>query len=91
MNIKALVPGDIVYAAQELRNDGSVPGLAENELIARPGARGVIINIGHLEEQPDTELYLIRFENQDLSLGPSVACWPDEITAEVKTAIEAHQ
>ena len=91
MNIKTLVPGDIVYAAQELRNDGSVPGLEENELIAKSGTRGVLINIGHLEEQPNTDLYLVRFENPDLSLGPAVGCWLEEITSEAKAPIEAHQ
>jgi nitrogen fixation protein NifZ len=89
MNVRSLVPGDTVYAAHEIRNDGSIPGLPENELIAQSGARGVIINIGHLEEQPDTTLYLVRFENQDLTLGPSIGCWPDEITAEAKEPIEA--
>ena len=79
MSVKTLVPGDTVYAERELRNDGSVPDMEENALIAKPGTRGVLINIGHLEEQPDTTLYLVRFENPDLSLGPPVGCWPDEI------------
>jgi nitrogen fixation protein NifZ len=91
MNIRALVPGDTVFAAQELRNDGSIPGLADNELIAHCGTRGVLINIGHLEEQPDATLYLVRFENQDLSLGPAIGCWPDEISAAEKGPIEACQ
>ena len=81
MNVQTLEPGDTVYAAQELRNDGSIPGLPENELIAASGTRGVLINIGHFEEQPDATLYLVRFENADLTLGPPVGCWPDEIRA----------
>jgi nitrogen fixation protein NifZ len=79
MNIKALEPGDTVYAALELRNDGSIPDMAENELIANEGTRGVLVNVGHFEEQPNLTLYLVRFENQDLSLGPAVGCWPEEI------------
>jgi nitrogen fixation protein NifZ len=75
-------PGDTVYAAVELYNDGSIPGLPENTLIAPKGSRGVIINIGHLEEQPDEILYLARFENSDLTLGPPVGCWAHEIASE---------
>lgn len=79
MNLETLEPGDTVYAAQELRNDGSIPGLTESELIAATGTRGVLVNIGHFEEQPDVTLYLVRFENSDLSLGPAIGCWPSEI------------
>ena len=79
MNIKTLEPGDTVYATRELRNDGSIPDMLDNELIAQEGTRGVLINVGHVEEQPDVTLYLVRFENHDLSLGPPVGCWPEEI------------
>ena len=79
MSRQTFEPGDTVYANKELRNDGSVPDLPENELIAYSGTRGVIINIGHLEEQPDQVLYLVRFENHDLTLGPPIGCWPQEI------------
>lgn len=85
MNVATLEPGDTVYAKQELRNDGSIPGLPENELIATTGTRGVLVNIGHFEEQPDLTLYLVRFENPDLSLGPPVGCWLDEISAQELT------
>lgn len=81
MTVQTLEPGDTIYAAQELRNDGSIPDLPDNQLIAKEGTRGVLVNIGHFEEQPDLTLYLVRFENQDLSLGPPVGCWPDEIRA----------
>ena len=81
MNVQTLEPGDTVYAAQELRNDGSIPDLADNELIAKSGTRGVLVNIGRLEEQPDIKLYLVRFENEDLNLGPAVGCWINEISA----------
>ena len=81
MNVRALEPGDTIYAAHELRNDGSIPDLPENELIAEQGARGVLVNVGRLEQQPDLTLFLVRFENHDLSLGPAVGCWPDEISA----------
>jgi len=72
--------GDVVFAVSELYNDGSIPGLADDAIVARQGTRGVIITIGHIEEQPNRELYLVRFENDDLSLGPPIGCWPEEIT-----------
>ena len=80
MNVKTLVPGDTVYAARDLLNDGSVPELAENEIIAKMGTRGVLINIGHLEEQPNVALYLVRFETEALNLGPPIGCWEEEIS-----------
>ena len=89
MNIKELEPGDTVYAAKELRNDGSVPHLPANELIAKEGTRGVLINVGHIEEQPDITLYLVRFENNDLSLGPPVGCWPEEIRSIELTSVSS--
>jgi nitrogen fixation protein NifZ len=79
MKEKTFEPGDTVYATQELRNDGSIPDLPANELIAKEGTRGVLINVGHFEEQPNLTLYLVRFEHSDLSLGPPVGCWPEEI------------
>lgn len=76
---RSFEPGDTIFAATELTNDGSIPGLAEKALVAKQGTRGVVINIGHFEDQPNRELYLVRFENEDLSLGPLVGCWPEEI------------
>jgi nitrogen fixation protein NifZ len=91
MSVKVLEPGDTVYAAQELRNDGSIPDLPENQLIAEEGTRGVLINVGHFEEQPNVTLYLVRFENQDLSLGPPVGCWAEEIRSMSPTNDEQGQ
>lgn len=81
MNLRQLQPGDVVYAACAIENDGSLPTLDSTALIAQPGARGVIVNIGHLEEDPDRELYLVRFEDPDLNLGPPTGCWPEELSA----------
>jgi nitrogen fixation protein NifZ len=80
MNLKQLQPGDVVYAATEIRNDGGIPELPENALIAAPGTRGVVVNIGHLEESPERELFLVRFEDAELNLGPPTGCWPEELT-----------
>jgi nitrogen fixation protein NifZ len=75
-----LGPGDLVYAASDIYNDGGIPDLAENALIAAAGTRGVILNIGHLEEDPERELYLVRFEGEGAELGPPAGCWPDELS-----------
>jgi len=74
-------PGDIIYAVNDILNDGSIPELPEQSLIATAGTRGVVLNIGHLEEFPDKSLYLARFESgEEKTLGPAIGCWPEELT-----------
>lgn len=68
MNLQQLNPGNIVYAATEIRNDGGIPEIPKDALIATPGTRGVVVNIGHLEENPERELFLVRFEDTALNL-----------------------
>lgn len=80
MHLKELQPGDMVYAATNITNDGSLPGVPEGELVAPMGRRGVIVNTGHLEEDPSKELMLVRFETNDNELGPSIGCWFDELS-----------
>jgi nitrogen fixation protein NifZ len=82
MNLGQLNPGDIVYAATEIRNDGGIPEIPKDALIATPGTRGVVVNIGHLKENPERELFLIRFEDTDLNLGPPTGCWAEELSVE---------
>ena len=82
MILKQLQPGDVVYASSHIMNDGSIPSLDESAVIANPGTRGVIINIGHLEDAPERELFLVRFEDADLNLGPPAGCWPEELSAD---------
>lgn len=82
MLIQELNPGDIVYAAINILNDGSHPEVEENTVIAMRGTRGVLVNVGHLEDNPDKELMLVRFEAEDLTLGPPVGCWVEELSAE---------
>ena len=79
MKLTDLQPGDLVYAASHIVNDGGIPDLPVGALIAAPGARGVILNIGYLEEAPQRSLLLVRFEDADLSLGPPTGCWPEEL------------
>jgi nitrogen fixation protein NifZ len=80
MSINELEPGDMVYAATNITNDGSHPELPEETVIAAAGTRGVIINVGHLEQDPNQELFLVRFEQGDGELGPPTGCWPEELT-----------
>lgn len=83
MNGNQLNPGDVVYAAVEIRNDGGIPDIAPDVLLAAPGTRGVVVNIGHLEQDPDRRLLLVRFENANLDLGPPTGCWEEELRAEM--------
>jgi nitrogen fixation protein NifZ len=82
MHLNQLSPGDTVYAATEIRNDGGIPDIPDGALLANPGARGVIVNIGYLEERPERALFLVRFEDVVLNLGPATGCWPEELSAE---------
>ena len=83
MSLQGLQPGDMVYAAQALYNDAEdgVPDLAPGALIAPAGRRGVLLNVGHVEQQPEDVVYLVRFEQDDQVLGPPIGCWPDELTS----------
>jgi nitrogen fixation protein NifZ len=81
MDLRQLQPGDVVYATSHIVNDGTIPTLEDTAIIAAPGTRGVIVNIGHLEEVPERELFLVRFEDTDLNLGPPTGCWAEELSA----------
>ena len=80
MALENLQPGDMVFAATDIYNDGSVPEMPVDTHIAAIGARGVLINTGHIEEDPSQVLFLIRFEDSNHELGPPVGCWPEEIS-----------
>ena len=82
MTIEQLQPGDMIYAATDILNDGSVPDMPEGELIASSGCRGVLINTGHLEEDEDQSIYLVRFEDGNNDLSPPIGCWPEELSAQ---------
>lgn len=90
MDLNQLGPGDLVYAATDIHNDGGIPDVAADALIATAGTRGVILNIGHLEEDPDRELYLVRFEGEGAVLGPPTGCWPEELSIEsLRSSVES--
>ena len=76
--------GDMVFAAEDILNDGGMPGIEEEEgLIAPIGSRGVVVHYGHSELDPAQEIYLVRFETgPDGLLGNPVGCLPEELTQE---------
>lgn len=80
MNIENLQQGDAVYAAATIANDGSVPDAVEDTIFAQPGTLGVLLNTGHLEEDPELMLYLVSFENEDGELGPPITCLAEELS-----------
>lgn len=82
MNLEDLQPGDVIYAAEVITNDGSITWAAEDALLADAGSRGMLINVGHLEEDPEQMLYLVSFETASGELGPQIACWPEELSAQ---------
>ncbi len=71
--------GDVVFAADDLINDGSLPEHDEAALLATKGTRGVVVNVGRLEDNPEQILYLVRFEDAEKNLGPPVGCWHEEL------------
>jgi len=73
--------GELVFAASDIVNDGGMPGVDEEGLIAAAGTKGVVVQFGHAELDPNQEIYLVRFENgPDSTLGNPVGVLPDELT-----------
>jgi nitrogen fixation protein NifZ len=81
MKVTDLEIGDAVYAAYNILDDGSMPGGTEGEILVPVGARGIITLIGHVEEQPERMVFLVRFEDENLSLGNPIGCWVEDLTA----------
>jgi len=79
MHISQAQPGDIIYANKDIVNDGSMPEAKSQEILAKEGTRGVLVNTGHYEEFPETTLYLVRFEDTSKELGLAVTCLEDEL------------
>lgn len=80
--------GDMVFATQDLYNEvdeetgeSAIPGIAAEALLAPAGTRGVIVNVGHVQELPDQEIYLVRFEiDAEGTLAEPIGCLSDELT-----------
>ena len=78
--------GDIVFATEAIMNDGGVPDIDPEAVLATPGRRGVVVNFGHVEAAPEIEIYLVRFEDEKGDLGPPVGCMTDELTQNIEVA-----
>lgn len=80
--------GEMVFATADLFNDelaedgtSLIPDVAPNALLAPAGARGVVVNVGHVAELPQQDIYLVRFETgPDNTLGLPIGCMTDELT-----------
>ncbi|MDP2881196.1 MAG: nitrogen fixation protein NifZ [Azonexus sp.] len=74
--------GDMVFAAEDIFNDGGMPGFDDEEaLIVPSGLRGVVVHFGVAEMDETKEIYLVQFENgPDGSLGAPIGCLPEELT-----------
>ncbi len=90
--------GDMVYATADLYNEtleesaeSAIPGIAADALLVAVGTRGVVINVGHAQEMPDAEIYLVRFETgPDGTLADPIGCLQDELSDSTGTAVAAH-
>lgn len=82
MKFEDLEIGDVVYAAHDIVDDGSMPENEMGDILAEKGSRGVVVNLGHLEEQPNTAVFLVRFENEELNLGSPIGCLKDDLKLE---------
>lgn len=79
--------GEMVFAATDLYNDelaedgaSLIPDMAPNALIAAAGTRGVVVNVGHVAELPQQDIYLVRFESgAEKTLGAPIGCLPEEL------------
>jgi nitrogen fixation protein NifZ len=80
--------GDMVYASHDLYNDAveetgesAIPGVSAGALLATAGTRGVVVNVGHAEAQPETDIYLVRFESgAEGALSEPVGCLVEELS-----------
>ena len=77
--------GDMVFAAEDIFNDGGMPGIDEEEgLVVAAGTRSVVVHFGVTELDESKQIYLVQFENgPDGSLGHPVGCLPEELTQDV--------
>lgn len=77
--------GDMVFASEDILNDGGMPGMDEEEgVIAAAGTRGVVVHYGVAELDESKEIYLVQFETgPDGALGLPVGCLPEELTQNV--------
>ncbi len=80
--------GDQVFATRDIYNDpvedtgeSAIPGVPAGKLLAVTGTRGVVVNAGRVEAQPEAEIYLVRFETEaDGLLSQPIGCLAEELS-----------
>lgn len=82
MRVDQLEVGDVVYAAHDIVDDGSMPDNSIGDLLAEAGARGVIVMRGYVEENPEKNVFLVRFEDSELNLGRPIGCYSEDLKAD---------
>jgi nitrogen fixation protein NifZ len=80
MSTRGYEVGDLVYSSVDIHNDGGVPDVEEQGLLAAAGTRGVVVRTGSAQARPELRIYLVRFEGPDQVLGPPVGCLDEELT-----------
>jgi len=78
--------GDVVFSRMDIHNDGGVPDVAEGGLLARAGARGIVVRVSAARDRGKQPIYLVRFESADEMLGPPIGCLDEELTQEAPDA-----
>ncbi len=86
MKIEDLEVGDVVYAAHNIVDDGTMPDNQLGDILAKSGARGVIVMTGHIEDDPKKNVFLVRFEDQELNLGRPIGCFSEDLMIESTTS-----
>ena len=86
MKIEDLEVGDVVYAAHDIVDDGSMPDNHFGDLLAEAGARGVIVMRGYVEENPETNVFLVRFEDKEFNLGRPIGCLTEDLMLQRMTS-----
>lgn len=82
MKVDDLEIGDVVYAAHDIVDDGSMPDAEDGDILAETGARGVIVMRGYVEEEPEKNVFLVRFEDSELNLGRPIGCFGEDLSAD---------
>ncbi len=87
MKVEELSIGDVVYAANTICDVDCGSDGYEGQILAKAGSKGIITLIGHVQEQPERSVFLVRFEDENMNLSNPVGCWLDDL---VDTPIVSH-